>query len=113
MKLITLAVLLMLTSLVSHSGDFVFGTQTCPTSGNKQVAASAANNNFFQLTVLAYLNNTGTVTLGGNTVVSSANTGMIPGASFNFSKPSNGVNPATIYMACTVSADSVWWIGSR
>lgn len=111
MRMIALVMLLMFSSLAVHSGDFIFGTQTCPTSGTKQVSTTSTN--FFQLTVVAYLNNTGNITIGGPTVASSANTGILPGSSFNFTKPSPGINPVTLYMACTVNTDSIWWVGSR
>lgn len=110
MKLIKLSMLLILSAMLMHS-DFVGGTQTCPTSGAKQVSTTPYA--LYSVAVVPYSNNTGTITIGGSTVVASANTGLSPGDTFGTTKPNAGVNPSTLYMACTASGDSVWWIGTR
>ena len=112
MKLLsTIAALLLLFSSVIHSGDFVSGSTTCPSSGAARVSITSYN--LYQLTVSATLTNTGYIHLGSSTVTTSNGGVLTPGGSYNASKPSAGINPATLYFACTVSADSISWIGSR
>ena len=91
--------------------DFLNGTTTCPTSGAKQVSATSYN--LYQLTVVTGLSNGGSIAIGGSTVTTSNAPLMSAGSSFNWTKPSAGVNPATLYFACTLNTDSIQWVGSR
>lgn len=104
-------ILLALFAVVIHSGDFVSGNRTCPASGNTRVSTTGYALN--SLTVTANLANTGYVYLGGSTVDTSSGGVLVPGGSYTISKPANSVNPATLYMACSVTTDGITWIGSR
>lgn len=109
MKLLLLAFLVIVTP--QFAGDFVSGSNTCPTSGAKQVSATSYN--VMNLVVTAGLSNAGQIHLGGSNVTTSDGGVLTPGASFFASKPSNSVNPATLYFACTTNTDTISWIGAR
>lgn len=94
-----------------HSGDFVAGSTTCPSSGAAQV--SIANYNFFQLTVMANSGNTGKINLGDSTVTTSKGVVLSASGVYTVNKPSNGINPSTLYFACTVNTDGLTWTGAR
>ncbi len=96
---------------VSKSGDFVSGSNTCPTSGNKQV--SATKYDLFNLVVSAGLTNGGRIYLGSSSVDTSSGGVLTPGAAFFASKNSNGINPASLYFACSTNTDTISWIGAR
>lgn len=106
-----LVALMLLVMTPAMRADFVQGSQTCPASGNIQVSTSSYN--LYQLTVSATITNTGRVYLGGNGVTTSSGAYMIAGGSYTAVKPSAGVNPVTLYIACTVAADTITWTGSR
>ena len=110
MRYIAIAVLLI--ALCSTLGaDFVNGTTTWPASGNKQVSTTSYN--LYQLTVFMPAANTGGIATGGASVTTSNAPLLTAGYSQNWNKPSAGINPASLYFACTVSGDSINWSGSR
>lgn len=109
--LVVLALLAFLAAPLSRTADFVSGSQSCPVSGNVQI--STTNYQLFQLTVSANISNTGRVYLGSNSVNTSSGGVLVAGASYTAVKPSSAINPQTLYMACTSSADGITWIGSR
>ena len=111
MKLRLVVSLLILVS-ATFSGDFVSGSATCPSSGNAHVSPTPYN--LYQFTMTAGLSNTGVIYIGGSNITTSNGGGVLtPGASYNASKPNAGVNPSSLYFACTVNTDTLTWIGSR
>ena len=108
MKYVALLLLLLLVPVAF--GDFSSGSTTCPSSGAKQVGG---NVNAYSVTVTAALTNANFVYIGTSGVTTSNGTPLTPGSSYSASKPSPGVNPASLYFACTTSTDSVLWIASR
>lgn len=111
MKCFTLVLFLLALASATFSGDFVSGSATCPSSGNARVSTTGYN--LMQLSVTATLTNAGYIHLGGSSVDTSSGGVLTPGGSYNASKPSAAVNPATLYFACTVNTDTLTWIGSR
>lgn len=107
--LLTLTLALLLCSTLC--ADFVNGTTTCPSSGNKQISATTYN--LYQLTVFMPVANTGGIATGSSTVTTANAPLLTEGYSQNWNKPNGGINPATLYFACTVSGDSITWSGSR
>lgn len=108
--IITLLMLLIMPT-VTRSGDFVSGSNTCPTSGNKQV--SATKYDLFSLVVTSTITNAGQIHVGGTNVDNSTGGVLTTGASFFVSKNNNQINPATLYFSCTTSTDTISWIGAR
>jgi hypothetical protein len=111
MKYLCVTVTLLILSAVSLRADFVSGSQTCPSSGVIQVSTTSYS--LYQLSVTANINNTGYIHLGSNTVTTSTGAVLVAGGSFGATKPNPAVNPATLYMACTVNTDTVSWVGNR
>lgn len=109
--LVMITLLLVATASSILPGNFVNGSQTCPSSGNKRV--SSTQYNLYQLTVTSLIANTGRIYFGGSTVSTSDGAEVLPGGSYNAVKPSAGTDPGTLYFACTSSADSLTWIGQR
>jgi hypothetical protein len=107
--LITVFTLLLLSSTLF--GDFVNGTVTCAASGNKQMSTTSYS--LYQLTVTAAPTNTGNVAIGGVSVTTSNAPLLAAGYSANWTKPNAAINPASLYIACTVSSDTIQWVGSR
>src|ERR1700685_1861996 len=108
--IVTLAVLLGSTLCA----DFVNGTVTCPTSGNKQISTTSYS--LYQLTVEAGSTsspNTGYIAIGGSNVTTSNAPLLGPGYTANWNKPNPAINPASLYFACTVNTDTIQWVGSR
>ena len=106
-----LIVALLVLTLSAMAGDFVSGSTACPSSGAVQVSSNTYN--LYELTVSANIANTGKIYLGGTTVNTSSGGVLVPGASYTATKPSAGVNPKTLYFACSVNTDGITWIGSR
>lgn len=97
--------------VVVGRGDFVAGSQSCPSSGRVQVSTTAYN--LYQLSVSAGTGNTGRVYFGGSAVTTSAGVYITANGSYNVSKTTPSVSPSSLYMACTVNTDSVTWTGVR
>lgn len=112
MRTLLLILILVIASPLSHSGDFVNGSTTCPSSGSKQVSTTGYQ--FYQLSILANPGNTGNIYLGGSSSVTTS-TGVVlqPGWTYNAQKPSAGINPANLWIACATNTDGLTWIGSR
>jgi len=104
-------IVLLLLALSVMAGDFVNGSNTCPSSGAIQVSSTGYS--LYQLTVSANLSNAGKVYVGGSNVTTSNGTVLTPGSAFWATKPNNGVNPTTLYFTCDNSTDGITWIGSR
>ena len=102
---------LFLMALPTYSGDYVSGSATCPSSGAAHVSPTSYQ--LYQVTVQALSTNGGIIYLGGSTVTSATGVSLTPGASYNSQKTNTGVNPSTMYFACSVNTDGLTWIGSR
>jgi len=111
MRLFLATLLLLVCAPLTRSGSFVSGSTSCPSSGNTKV--STTNYALYQLTVSSKLSNTGYVHVGSSAVTTSDGGELAPGWSYTASKPSAGVAPNTLYFACTVSADSISWVGTQ
>ena len=109
MRTLALVVLLLATAATTFSGAFYSGSNSCPTSGNKQVSATSVS--MAQLTVSALTANTGKIYFGGPSVTASGGGEVIAGGNYNCGSSSTGCNPATLYFACTVSGDTIAWLG--
>lgn len=108
---LSLAVLMISSTM---QADFVNGVSTCAASGNKQVSTTGYN--LYQLTITAgsaSAPNTGYVAIGGASVTTSNAPLLGPGYTANWNKPSAAINPASLYFACTVSTDTIQWVGTR
>jgi hypothetical protein len=110
MKLLRITLLIILAAATLHTGTFVSGSTTCPASGNARVATN--NTGLFQLTVSANTTNTGFIHVGGSDVTITSGAILAAGASYNANKPSAGLTASSLYFACTVSADTIGWVGS-
>lgn len=94
----------------AKTGTVGSGSQTCPTSGNKRVSSS----NIFAtyVSIQAPIGNTGTVFVGGSTVTTSQGNGILALGTVGFAPHANAAvfNLNQIYFACSVSADSVYYL---
>jgi hypothetical protein len=111
MKRLCVMITLMAALVPGLHSDFISGSQTCPSSGNKQLTTTSQN--LYQLVVTANILNSAEVHVGGNNTTTSNGGVLTPGASFSATKTNPGVNPTTLYIACVNSGDSVTWVGSR
>lgn len=111
MRLLLCILIMAVMPFAIHSGDFISGAASCPSSGNVRVSTTAYN--LYQMTVSSKTANTGKIYFGSSSVDTSSGVEVNPGQSYNVVKPNSGIGPQTLYMACTVSADSVTWTGTR
>ena len=110
-KVLLSMILLAVFAATTHSGTYVSGSASCPVSGNAQVSTTAYS--VYSLTVTANIANTGYIHLGSPSVTTSTGGVLVAGGSFSDSRSSAALNPASLYFACTASADGLTWIGSR
>jgi hypothetical protein len=107
MRALILVATLLATAVVTFSGSFYSGSNTCPSSGSKQVSTTSYT--LTQLTVSALAANTGKVYFGSSAVASGTGGEVIAGGNYNAS--GTNINPAALYFACSASGDSIAWIG--
>lgn len=111
MRVIITLLMLIAAPIVTRSGEYVSGATTCPSSGAARVSTTSVS--VAQLTVVAPTANTGEVHVGGSNVTTSTGGILLPGGSYTDNKNNAGTNPSILFFACTVSADTINWIGSR
>lgn len=104
-----LRVLLLLPLLVfpMRPGALGTGSQTCPTSGRKQLSTTQTKVTW--ISVQAPSGNTGSIYLGGPAVTTSLGNYITAGGTFFFPAVSNtaAYDLSQSFMACTVTADTV------
>lgn len=111
MRVIITLLALILVPVSLRTAEYVSGATACPSSGRARVSTTSVS--VAQLTVVAPTVNTGEVHVGGSNVTTSDGGILLPGGSYTDNKNNAGTNPAALFFACTVSADTINWIGSR
>lgn len=92
---------------VCFGGSAKDGLNTCPSSGNKQIATTRTV--VGTLTVQAPSANTGLIYFGGETVSTTRGVAINPGGAFTY-PPMGNTQPydlSNIRFACTVTADTI------
>lgn len=102
-----LLVLLFILTIPIHSGALGTGSQTCPSSGRKQL--STTQTKALWISIQAPTANTGQVWVGGPAVTTSAGNFIAGGGSYFLPTAGNATtyDLSQTYIACTVGADSV------
>lgn len=108
-----LSILLIACPIGLHSASIRSGTQSCPTSGIKQLSSTQTKASW--IAIQAPQGNTGVIAIGGSgTTVAAAcapGAGVCIGASSSFFLPpvsnSSAYDLSQTFIACTVSADTV------
>jgi len=107
MRLIRFASLLLALAFALPAGNVSSGSNTCPSSGTKRIAAASIRSITF--TVQAPSGNMGTISIGGSAASATTAVTISGGDAFTFPPASNSAayDLTQIYFACSNSADSI------